>query len=425
MKASSHDTNHERFGELSALALIGELSPEECQELSAHLKSCVSCRDEYGDFAAILETQLPLLHQPPMLMEDGPVRIEDGPVEATKFVFGNLRPRAQSGFPRASSDAKGRGLSRPPAALPLWVAAAGLALLGMVALLGFEVHRYGLRESTLQGALAAANAETQRLRDHAVSSPPLPVMPGNAAANANNKSAAKSAFAVHALQAQLNGARAELQQLKQELENRSGEEAQAVARAHDSEERLEKTSRALAGMTQERDRAVASSEARQQEIASLTQEVAATRDAMDRDRELLAHDRDIRDLMGARNLRIIDIFDVDGEGRTRKPFGRLFLTEGKSLVFYAFDLDRRKPSMRAAAFQGWGSKSPDQSAARSLGVFYRDDQHASSWILKVDDPGILAEIDSVFVTVEPPGGSRKPTGTHFLETSLKTDMNHP
>jgi hypothetical protein len=40
--------------------------------------------------------------------------------------------------------------------------------------------------------------------------------------------------------------------------------------------------------------------------------------------------------MGARELHIVDVFDTDGKGRTKKPFGRAFYTQGKSLIFYEF-----------------------------------------------------------------------------------------
>ena len=41
-------------------------------------------------------------------------------------------------------------------------------------------------------------------------------------------------------------------------------------------------------------------------------------------------------------------------------------------------------------------------------------------VLRFEDPLYLAEIDSVFVTVEPPGGSAKPTGRQFLFAYLNT-----
>jgi hypothetical protein len=51
-------------------------------------------------------------------------------------------------------------------------------------------------------------------------------------------------------------------------------------------------------------------------------------------RELLDRDRDIRNLIGARNLYISDVYDVGQSGDTQKPFGRVFYTKDKSLIFY-------------------------------------------------------------------------------------------
>jgi len=129
--------------------------------------------------------------------------------------------------------------------------------------------------------------------------------------------------------------------------------------------------------------------------------------------------------MGARNLRIVDIFDVDGKGKTKKAFGRVFFTEGKSLIFYAFDLEKTKPSIIAASYQAWGYQGSVQNEVRNLGIFYQDDQKANRWVLKFDDPNVLAEIDSVFVTIEPAGGSKKPTGNRLLAAYMKANLNHP
>jgi hypothetical protein len=73
----------------------------------------------------------------------------------------------------------------------------------------------------------------------------------------------------------------------------------------------------------------------------------------------------------------------------------------------------------------WGTRGPAQNPARSLGIFYVDDQKLNRWLLKFEDPRILAEIDSVFVTIEPPGGSAKPTGRKFLYAYLNANPNHP
>jgi hypothetical protein len=87
-------------------------------------------------------------------------------------------------------------------------------------------------------------------------------------------------------------------------------------------------------------------------------------------------------------------------------------------MFIAFDLNGRDTAKRNASYQVWGKRGSAQSTARSLGLFQIDDQKQNRWVLKFEDPQILAKIDSVFVTVEPPGGSTKPTGSQLLFASL-------
>jgi predicted RNase H-like nuclease (RuvC/YqgF family) len=59
-------------------------------------------------------------------------------------------------------------------------------------------------------------------------------------------------------------------------------------------------------------------------------------------RELLDRDRDIRNLISARSLYIAEIYDVGQSSDTQKPFGRVFYTKDKSLIFYGYDLDRKR-----------------------------------------------------------------------------------
>jgi len=147
--------------------------------------------------------------------------------------------------------------------------------------------------------------------------------------------------------------------------------------------------------------------------------------ALDQKDELLAHDRDIRELMGARDLYIAEVHDVARDGQTQIPYGRVFYTKGKSLIFYAYDLDRQTELKRAATFQAWGRRGPDREQAVNLGVFYEDSASKKRWILKCDDPKTLAQIDAVFVTVEPDGGSHKPSSKSLLFAFLRVDPNHP
>jgi hypothetical protein len=146
---------------------------------------------------------------------------------------------------------------------------------------------------------------------------------------------------------------------------------------------------------------------------------------IDQQQELLAHDRDIRDLMGARDLYVAEVYDVERTGETRKPYGRVFYTKGKSLIFYAYDLDQQPGVKNASTFQAWGRRGPDRQQALNLGVFYVDNASKKRWVLRFDDPKTLAQIDAVFVTVEPNGGSHKPSNRPLLFAYLHIDPNHP
>jgi hypothetical protein len=141
--------------------------------------------------------------------------------------------------------------------------------------------------------------------------------------------------------------------------------------------------------------------------------------------ELLAKDRDIRELMGARDLYITEVYDVARTGETEKAFGRVFYTKGKSLIFYAYDLNDQPGLKQAKTFEAWGRRGPEWTQAFKLGMFYEDNMAKKRWVLKFNDKKTLEQIDAVFVTVEPKGGSERPTGKPLLFAYLKAAANHP
>jgi hypothetical protein len=169
----------------------------------------------------------------------------------------------------------------------------------------------------------------------------------------------------------------------------------------------------------------AQSQTFQAQVDELTASMREKDEQIAQHEKLLEHDRDIRNLIGARDLYIAEIYDVAKNGKTQKPFGRVFYTKGKSLVFYAYDLDQQPGVKLASTFQAWGRRGIDQQHDINLGMFYQDDQNKKRWILKSNDPTTLAQIDAVFVTVEPPGESSKPSGKPLLFTYLRLMPNHP
>ena len=143
------------------------------------------------------------------------------------------------------------------------------------------------------------------------------------------------------------------------------------------------------------------------------------------DEQYLSVDKDIRDLIGARDLYIADIMDVREDGTSRKPFGRVFYTKTKSLILNAYDLDRQPGVRQTSTFQVWGRTSVKDKKPVNLGILYMDSETNRRWTLRVDNPAQLAQLDSIFVTIEPAAQVEKPTGKPFLYASLRREPNHP
>jgi hypothetical protein len=144
------------------------------------------------------------------------------------------------------------------------------------------------------------------------------------------------------------------------------------------------------------------------------------------DTEYPASDRDVRELLSARQLFISDVTDMSVSGDRRRPFGRVFYAKGKSLVFYAFDLDQQAEGPHTSSYQAWAREGSDKTQPVSLGIFHVDGGQSRRWVLMADAPNILAQIKSIFVTVEPEGGSPKPTGKPLFYAYLKSEApNRP
>lgn len=162
------------------------------------------------------------------------------------------------------------------------------------------------------------------------------------------------------------------------------------------------------------------------EIQELRKKVADQTEALGQQQEFAAKAGDVRELVVARNLHIIDVHDRDGDGKSQRAFGRIFYTEGKSLIFYAYDLaDPRKVDAKVS-FYVWGEHLGAEKPIRSLGIFHNDDVSDGRWVLTFDDPHVLAQIDSVFVTVESSRRTiKEPGGRKILFAFLGDRPNHP
>jgi hypothetical protein len=210
-----------------------------------------------------------------------------------------------------------------------------------------------------------------------------------------------------------------------EKQRLAANEAAVTQKLDAAQASLQKTQKELDTLQADRSRDDSGSKALEAKVGELTQLLRERESTIDQQQELLSHDRDIRELMGARDLYVAEVFDVAKNAATQKAYGRVFYTKSKSLIFYGYDLDRHPGFKNASTFQAWGQRGADAAQALNLGVFYEDNVSKKRWVLKFDDAKKLDQIEAVFVTVEPNGGSQKPSGKPFLFAYLKVDPNHP
>jgi hypothetical protein len=128
--------------------------------------------------------------------------------------------------------------------------------------------------------------------------------------------------------------------------------------------------------------------------------------------------------LNARNLHVVDVHDTESDGTISRAFGRIFYVEGQCLTFYAFDLPD-KAVHQTVAFYVWGGKG-DSKTFKKLGVFHRDDPSDGRWLLSFEDAAVLAQINNVFVTMEPETiATTRPQGKMILQAFLGNKAKHP
>ena len=437
---------HDEFLELCAVSTSGQLSKEDQNRLREHLATCPECREALRGFESVVHDTIPAIGAEQIAEQSS--RIDPGPgfsqSKAEKTFFerlareeGELSPAAEkkNGVPTGFR----RILPIAPESTwrHVWMLYAAGILLFIT--LCFSAYWVGVRHGT----------------EEAKSSPPASIAPTQAVAESAGSLEEQLSDAAHAREiarTQIAQRDKALADLRRQLERQSEE----IKRLREAQDRLEASLHSdeagkqdlvqqRVDLSQKLEAAQGESRALQQQVTSLTQQSTSetaqakalgakvddlTRLLEDREKalnqqdELLAHDRDIREVMGARNLYIAEVYDTDEKGATRKPYGRVFYTKEKSLIFYAYDLDQ-EGTRRPQTFQAWGRRGPDFRQAVSLGIFYEDNASKKRWVLKSEDPKILAQIDAVFVTIEPRGGSDKPSGKPLLFAYLRVNPNHP
>jgi hypothetical protein len=443
--ALSQNGPHDEFLELCAASTSGDLTGDEQRRLREHLAICAPCREALRQYESIVSDVIPAIAASE---ESEPAErvntwSQEQQEEAEKALFDRLagegkHPPGETGKRNGSSIFPHRILpfSSESTWRNVWMLyAAGILLFSA---LSFFAYRVGMRrgtdvakgsqpEPTKQGTVPTQASLEEQLsdagHDHAVVNTEI-AQRDKMIADLRRQLARQSAEIneMKAAQNQLEGTLRLGDANRKDLSQEKNELTEKLESAQNNSRSLQEK---LDSLAQQSTQDAARAKASESKVSDLTRALEEQQSALEQRNELLAHDRDIRELMGARDLYIAEIYDVAGTGETKKPYGRVFYTRGKSLIFYAYDLDQQSELKRVSTFQAWGRRGPDRQQAINLGVFYEDNATKKRWILKCDDPKTLAQIDAVFVTVEPNGGSHKPSSKPLLFAYLKVNPNHP
>jgi hypothetical protein len=415
---------HDEFRGLCALSTTGELTTEEHVHLDEHLSHCEECRELKHSYERLVGNAIPAL-------AENLATISGQGTSALSWSIEKAEERLMSSLGEKSLSPIGdRGRMEQPAKWGLFyrsiVAATLLIGIGCV---GYQVGiRHGRSFQSILISRAPHGTETS-VPSNGAATETAPTRTKN---EPGNDRVAELSSRIQRDRSQITKLQEEQSQLKQELSARAADlDRGSQLRTELDNRLLQAESDSLKMQEKLRQATVLQSKTTNQSPA--LQPDAADQTALLREKdaqiaqqqELLQRDRDIRNLIGARDLYIAEIYDVAKSGDTQKPFGRVFYTKNKSLIFYGYDLDQQQGFKNASTFQAWGRRDLDQQHDVSLGIFYQDESNMKRWVLKSSDAATLAQLDAVFVTVEPPGGSAKPTGKPLLFTYLRLNPNHP
>jgi len=419
------------YEELCALAAIGELSSAEFEDLKKHLVECNECRQVHADFRRVTSRDIGIVAA---LKESVQAGAEAGAIVDESAVLGRLLDRATRERVQRAPESAPRGfeldrrrVSERFASLVIWLRRPALSYgsLGLILCAVAALGAYRLKEAQLTPTLHGLNNELSEWKNRA-----------NAIAaqeKSDSQSLQQGESERERLRMALSDAEAKYAQLEDQQTSRERELADERSKLEQKDHELNASRNA----TEEKNKEIAQLESRAQKAVEQTEEQRRITENLQTKMQLaqqqLANtpesqgfgDVEAKELFGARDLHIVDVYDVDTQGHTRRTYGRVYYVEKRLLIFYAFDLQDKKYNRAAAGFQAWGYRQPSDGKPQSLGLFDLDDVSANRWVLKVNNPRVLERIDAVFVTLEPPDGSPSPRGRRLLYANLAGPANHP
>jgi hypothetical protein len=459
---------HERYRDMCSLAAVGQLGGPQMCDLNEHIASCDSCRDFLQEVAQASVQFLPVLAEVNIVPTDSatPAGMRARFLSRlAKEVDGNCRPsreleqvKLQVVTDRGTGEKKPSGeckedpfceeeelvfqrfapkkvettpvpSSQQSVLVGSWRVAAVIAATAAIGITGFLIGRQTIPSKLKNVSQPAAASST----------PSQPI--------ANSQQGFERLTDLDHrrtdLQRQLTDLRGQLIQAKSEQDSLRSELAAANARLTSVQQVNTPTQRTPPEVSEAKNQIallesetgslrqrLADSEVKltaQQRITEQVSEKLQTTEA-NLQQELSLKDAKNRmgELVAARNLHIVDVYDSDPNGKRQRAFGRVFYEEGKSLVFYAYDLDDPGRTRANVIFHVWGGKSGAKEITHSLGILRKDEGGESRWAMTFDDPKVLAQINSVFVTAESAGKHQdEPRGKKVLYAYFGSVPNHP
>ncbi len=397
--------------------LTGQLEPCEREQLENHLSVCPDCRSEFSDIAQMVAALTSIANK-------------KNPVAASPGLTERFIARARSeGIPLSSRkhqviQAHNR-FTRSSIVAVIGVAA--LVLFGFGPLLLLMRERRQTVAGSVGSAISAVDQpvpvdsepirDDKALQENAKLRAHIQSLEGNMAALSVKLNVDQNA---------LQAARSEIGALKSELTNAVTDESDLHQNVADRDAQVAQLKRDVEKLQALKDSDTLAFKVEEAELNTLREQVTKLNVKLEESEQLSAAANQAKDLIVARRLHIVDVDDTDENGKQQRPFGRIFYTEGKKLVFYAYDLGDPRRLDAKINFYVWGGREGLTTPVKSLGIFHSDDASAGRWVLQFDDPNVLAQINCIFVTAE---SGRKavtqPTGRQLLFASLGKTVNHP
>jgi len=402
---------HEQYETLCALAAGGLLEGAEFIDFQAHMRECSGCRSDYQELSILVTQELP--------KAEGMLRQKIAEMRAKPLPYARQRflRRARSEGVIFSREVESAAQSAPRYFRPVTVLAPAAAL--MLVAISLTVYRFRETPDIARAREAATAHQIAELK-----------LENSTLAAQLQATVAKEQHQIQDLRAQLGNAATSAENLRRNSEQARGEASRSSSQ---NAQLLDESRKQEQLLTDARDEAARDSQLRISDEASLVEQQAHITELSNKlriasatlqmERQLAAAGKNIPELIAARQLHVIDVRDTDPNGNASQAFGRVFLIEGKSLIFYVFDLNDVATNAKRS-FQVWGVQQAGKNPPRSLGFLRVDDRGQGRLGLKVENPELVKEISSVFVTIEPAAGSKEPSGQKMLYAYLG-EANHP